>query len=403
MTDTPHERSASHSILKQPVAVWALAFACAVSFMGIGLVDPILPAISRELDASPTQTMLLFTSYLLITALAMFFSAFISSRIGVKTTLLIGLALIVVFAALSGAAGSVDAIIGFRAGWGLGNALFISTALAAIVGAAAGHAGQAVILYEAAIGVGMAIGPLVGGVLGEISWRAPFYGTAVLMAAGFIAIATPLAKTQRKPEPVALTAGLAAAKDPALLTLGLVAFFYNFGFFTLLAYSPYPIDEAAALSGRNFGATELGYVFFGWGLALAVSSVFIAPRLTRAFGLIPVVVIVLLGFSAVLAGLGFGAHRLGVVVVLVILAGFFSGVFNTVLTEAVMEATEMPRNVASSSYSGMRFLGGAVAPAVSGPLAASFGAGVPYWFGAASLVVSLVILFAGRKTLHRIL
>jgi len=192
--------------------------------MGIGLVDPILPAISRELDASPTQTMLLFTSYLLITALAMFFSAFISSRIGVKTTLLIGLALIVVFAALSGAAGSVDAIIGFRAGWGLGNALFISTALAAIVGAAAGHAGQAVILYEAAIGVGMAIGPLAGGVLGEISWRAPFYGTAVLMAAGFIAIATLLAKAQRKPEPVALTAGLAAAKDPALLTLGLVAF-----------------------------------------------------------------------------------------------------------------------------------------------------------------------------------
>ena len=46
--------------------MWALAFACAVSFMGIGLVDPILPAISRELDASPTQTMLLFTSYLLI-------------------------------------------------------------------------------------------------------------------------------------------------------------------------------------------------------------------------------------------------------------------------------------------------------------------------------------------------
>ena len=402
MTDSPH-RPENNSILKQPVAVWALAFACAVSFMGIGLVDPILPAISRELDATPTQTMLLFTSYLLITALAMFFSAFISSRIGVKTTLLIGLALIVAFSAMSGAAGSVDAIIGFRAGWGLGNALFISTALAAIVGAAAGHAGQAVILYEAAIGVGMAVGPLVGGVLGEISWRAPFYGTAVLMAAGFIAIATLLAKAERKPEPVALTAGLAAAKDPALLTLGVVAFFYNFGFFTLLAYSPYPIEEAAALSGRNFGATELGYVFFGWGLALAVSSVFIAPRLTRAFGLMPVVVTVLIGFSAILAGLGFGVHKLGVVVVLVILAGVFSGVFNTVLTEAVMEATEMPRNVASSSYSGMRFLGGAVAPAVSGPLAASLGTGVPYWFGAGSLMVSLLILFAGRKTLHRIL
>lgn len=402
MTDTPHVETEPHSILKQPIAVWALAFACAVSFMGIGLVDPILPAISRELDATPTQTMLLFTSYLLITAIAMFFSAFISSRIGVKRTLLIGLALIVVFAFLSGAAGSVDAIIGFRAGWGLGNALFISTALAAIVGAAAGHSGEAVILYEAAMGIGMAVGPLLGGVLGSISWRAPFYGTAVLMAIGFAAIALLLKKAEHTPEPVELTAGLAAVKDPALFTLGLVAFFYNYGFFTLLAYSPYPIDEAAAEAGRDFGATELGFVFFGWGLALALSAVFLAPRLTRAFGLMPVLVTILTSFGVVLAALGFGVHNLTAVITLVIIAGVFIGVFNTVLTEAVMEATEMPRNVASSSYSGMRFLGGAVAPAVSGPLAASYGAGVPYWVGAVSLTVSLIVLFAGKRSLHRI-
>lgn len=402
MTDTPHVETEPHSILKQPIAVWALAFACAVSFMGIGLVDPILPAISRELNATPTQTMLLFTSYLLITAIAMFFSAFISSRIGVKRTLLIGLALIVVFAFLSGAAGSVDAIIGFRAGWGLGNALFISTALAAIVGAAAGHSGEAVILYEAAMGIGMAVGPLLGGVLGSISWRAPFYGTAVLMAIGFAAIALLLKKAEHSPEPVELTAGLAAVKDPALFTLGLVAFFYNYGFFTLLAYSPYPIDEAAAEAGRDFGATELGFVFFGWGLALALSAVFLAPRLTRAFGLMPVLVTILTSFGVVLAALGFDVHNLTAVITLVIIAGVFIGVFNTVLTEAVMEATEMPRNVASSSYSGMRFLGGAVAPAVSGPLAASYGAGVPYWVGAVSLAVSLLVLFAGKRSLHRI-
>lgn len=391
-----------HSTLHQPVAVWALAFACAVSFMGIGLVDPILPAISRELHASPTQTMLLFTSYLLITALAMFFSAFISSRIGVKVTLLIGLALIVVFSFLSGAAGSVDAIIGFRAGWGLGNALFISTALAAIVGAAAGSAGQAIILYEAAMGVGLAVGPLAGGLLGEISWRAPFYGTAALMAIGFIAIATLLHSRSHIPEPVDFTAGLTALKEPALLTLGLVAFFYNFGFFTLLAYSPYPIDAAAAAAGKDFGAIELGFVFFGWGLTLAISSVFLAPRLVQGFGLFPVLIIILGGFSVLLAGLGFAAEHLTAVIVLVILAGLFIGVFNTVLTEAVMEATPLPRNVASSTYSGLRFLGGAIAPAVSGPLAASFGAGMPYWFGAASLCVSLMILFAGKRNLGRI-
>ena len=35
--------------------------------MGIGLVDPILPAIAQSLEATPTQTELLFTSYLLVT------------------------------------------------------------------------------------------------------------------------------------------------------------------------------------------------------------------------------------------------------------------------------------------------------------------------------------------------
>lgn len=90
--------------------------------------------------------MLLFTSYLFIAGIAMFFTSWVSARIGAKKTLLAGLVLVVVFAALAGGAGSVDAIIGFRAGGGLGNALFISTALAAIVGAASGGSRQAIVL-----------------------------------------------------------------------------------------------------------------------------------------------------------------------------------------------------------------------------------------------------------------
>ena len=43
------------SILKQPKAVWAVAFACVVAFMGIGLVDPILPAIAESLQATPDR------------------------------------------------------------------------------------------------------------------------------------------------------------------------------------------------------------------------------------------------------------------------------------------------------------------------------------------------------------
>src|ERR1700722_16644581 len=163
------------SPFRQPKAVWAVAFACVVSFMGIGLVDPILPALSKQLKASPSSVELLFTSYLVVTAVAMLITGWVSSRIGGKRTLVAGLVLIVAFSALAGSSGTIDGIIGFRAGWGLGNALFIATSLAVIIGAASGGFSGAIILYETALGVGIALGPLVGGELGGISWRGPFF------------------------------------------------------------------------------------------------------------------------------------------------------------------------------------------------------------------------------------
>src|SRR5689334_23424247 len=152
---------------RQPKAVWAVAFASVVAFMGIGLVDPILKPIADNLNASPSQVSLLFTSYMAVMGIAMLVTGVVSSRIGPKRTLLSGLVIIIVFAGLAGMSGSVQAVIGFRAGWGLGNALFVATALATIVSASKGSVGQAVILFEAALGLGIASGPLLGGLLGN--------------------------------------------------------------------------------------------------------------------------------------------------------------------------------------------------------------------------------------------
>jgi MFS transporter, ACDE family, multidrug resistance protein len=111
---------ASASPFRQPKGVWAIALACVASFMGVGLVDPILPALSRQLNASPSSVELLFTSYLVVTAVAMLVTGWVSSRIGGKRTLVAGLVLIVVFSALAGSSHTIDQIIGFRAGWGWG-------------------------------------------------------------------------------------------------------------------------------------------------------------------------------------------------------------------------------------------------------------------------------------------
>src|SRR5690348_3210239 len=98
------------SILRQPRAVWAVAFACVIAFMGIGLVDPILVPIARGMHASPSQVSLLFTSYMAVTGVAMLITGVVSSRLGPKRTLLWGLLVIVVFSALAGSSGTIGEI-----------------------------------------------------------------------------------------------------------------------------------------------------------------------------------------------------------------------------------------------------------------------------------------------------
>jgi predicted MFS family arabinose efflux permease len=380
-------------MFQQPRAVWAVAVACVIAFMGIGLVDPILVPIAESLHASPSQVSLLFTSYMAVTGVAMLVTGVVSSRLGPKKTLLGGLAIIVVCSALAGSSDTIGGIVGFRAGWGLGNALFIATALATIVGAASGGVAGAIILYEAALGIGIAAGPLLGGVLGDISWRGPFFGVAVLMAVAFVAIAVFLPTLPKPQRATSLADPFRALRHRGLLTMGITALLYNFGFFTLLAYAPFPL---------HMTAHQIGLIFFGWGVCLAVSSVFVAPRLQRRFGTLPVVMSVLMVFAADLAVMALFTDSKPVLVVCIVVAGVFLGINNTLVTEAVMLAAPVERGTASAAYSFVRFSGGAIAPWLAGKLGESINAHVPFWVGAAATVAAVAVLSTGRRVLAHI-
>jgi predicted MFS family arabinose efflux permease len=323
----------------------------------------------------------------------MLITSWVSSRIGAKATLLSGLALIVVFALLCAMSGGVDWVIGFRAGWGLGNALFISTALATIVGAASGGSGAAIVLYEAALGLGIAIGPLLGGVLGEVSWRGPFFGVVALMAIGFIAVLALVRDGGEKREPMPLSAPFRALGRPALAILAVTALFYNIGFFVLLAFSPFPL---------GFGAMGIGFTFFGWGVALAITSVWVAPALMRRISRTTVILITLPLLAVDLIVAGLLVSNSTALVVCIIIGGLMLGIMNTVLTEAVMEATDLPRSVASSAYSAVRFLGGAMAPPVAAALAHAYNDTVPYLFAAVSVLIAALTVLLGRRALAHI-
>ncbi|WP_280309360.1 MFS transporter [Nocardia abscessus] len=374
---------------EQPKAVWAVAFASVIAFMGIGLVDPILKPIGEQLHASPSQVSLLFTSYMLVTGVAMLVTGVVSSRFGAKKTLLAGLAIIIVFAALAGMSSTVTQIVGFRAGWGLGNALFIATALATIVGAASGGVARAIILYEAALGIGIATGPLLGGVLGGISWRGPFFGVSVLMAVALVSIVVLLPEGPKPTHRTSITAPFRALRHRGLLIVSITALLYNFGFFTLLAYTPFPLD---------MGTYAIGVIFCGWGVLLAIASVFLAPRLQRRFGSLPMMGLSLGLFAADLAVMAVFAEHKPVLIAGTVLAGLFLGVNNTLITEAVMISAPVERSTASAAYSFVRFAGGAAAPYLAGKLG-EHSSSLPFWVGAACTAAAVVVLMTGRAAL----
>jgi MFS family permease len=379
----------STSILRQPKAVWATAFAAVVAFMGIGLVDPILPAIAANLHASASQVSLLFTSYFLVISIAMLATGFVSSRLGAKRTLLIGLVLVVVFATLAGFSNSVAQLVGWRAGWGLGNALFVATALAVIVGAASGGADKAIMIYEAALGLGISAGPLLGAVLGDMNWRYPFFGTAALMAVGFIATAAFLGHTPKPAHTISLRGPLQALTHGGLRTTALSALFYNYAFFTILAFTPFVL---------HMDAHGIGYVFFGWGVMLAITSVFVAPRLQARFGAVAVLTSSLVLLAGLVVVMAYAPHNL--LVAAVIASGALLGINNTLFTEAAMEISHHPRPVASSGYNFVRWFGGALGPYAASQLAEHVDVHLPYLVAAGALLVSAAFALGLQRYLR---
>ncbi|MEZ2716197.1 MFS transporter [Niallia circulans] len=387
------------SLLKQPKAVWAVFFAGIIAFMGLGLVDPILPAIAEKLHASQSQVTLLFTSYNAVMAVAMLVTGMISSRLGIKWTLILGIVIIAIFSCLGGLSNGIWSLVGLRGGWGLGNALFVATALAAIVSLSNSGTAKAIILYEAAIGLGISVGPLLGGWLGAMSWRGPFLGVAVLMIIAFFGIFilmpknTSMNTTNTVKSKTSLADPFRALKHRSLLVLGIAAALYNFGFFTLLAYAPFVmgLDEHG-----------LGFVFLGWGILLAVTSVFMAPRLQERFGTVKSMCAMLTLFAVVLVAMGIWTTTQWVIIAAVIFAGALLGNNNTLITTAVMNAAPVERSTASAAYSFLRFIGGAIAPYTAGKLAEIFNPSVPFLVGAGFVLVSVLFIWINSKHVHHV-
>jgi MFS family permease len=114
---------------------------------------------------------------------------------------------------------------------------------------------------------------------------------------------------------------------------------------------------------------------------------------------VPTLLVNLLAMTATLAVMAVGTDNKTVLATCVVVAGLFIGINNTLITETVMKAAPVERGVASAAYSFVRFAGAALAPWLAGVLGEHVSVHLPFWVGAAAVLLGAGVLTATRKHL----
>ena len=163
---------------------WAiLAVLCLSVFLALidnTIVNVALPSISRQLHAATSDLQWIVDAYSLVFASLLLVGGSLADRYGRKGALQIGLAAFAGFSAFAGLSGSTHVLIVARCLMGLAAALIFPATLAILTNTFtdARERAAAVGIWTGITGLGVALGPVTGGLLLEhFSWSSVFFAT----------------------------------------------------------------------------------------------------------------------------------------------------------------------------------------------------------------------------------
>ena len=265
---------------------WTLVGACFGLFilmLDSTVVALALSSIREDVGADAEQLQWVMNGYLLTIAVLVVTAGRIGDMFGRKRVFLAGLILFGFGSVLSGASQDPQMLIGGRILQGTGAAPMLTLSLAIVCNAfPSNEQARAVGIWAAVSAIALAFGPLVGGALISLDWRAIFWINLPIVVLG-LAITSAAAPESRDPETgtridlpglVALTVGLSAVVlaliqssawgAGATASLGAVGVVVLVGFWLIERHVRDPIvDFELFRSGPYFGASAAGFAIAG--------------------------------------------------------------------------------------------------------------------------------------------
>ncbi len=173
---------------------WPILAAMCLSLLIVVIDNTILnvalPTLARELAAGTTELQWITDAYTLVFAALLIPAGFLGDRFGHRRALMGGLAVFLIGSVLAAVADDSARLIAARAVMGAGGA-FVMPATLAIITAVfpTSERARAIGLWSATAGIGIVVGPTLGGfLLGHFAWGAVFWVNVPLVALALTAV-----------------------------------------------------------------------------------------------------------------------------------------------------------------------------------------------------------------------
>jgi EmrB/QacA subfamily drug resistance transporter len=181
------ESSPSHPARWRILTVLVLALL--VTSVDHTIINVALPRMVGDLGASASQLQWVVAAYTVVFAGLLLTAGSLGDRFGRRRALAVGLATFLGGSVVSALAGSTSMLIAGRGVMGVGGALIMPTTLSILVNSFGDprERAKAIAIWTAASGAGIALGPIVGGMLmRSYSWSSVFWINVPLLVAALV-------------------------------------------------------------------------------------------------------------------------------------------------------------------------------------------------------------------------